>query len=70
MRETSAFVAAQIDWKEMSEAHIFKADVPRLKNGEVKVEVEEGTMENDVLTVTIHKEEVKKLEMKAIQISS
>nr|GMD40358.1 17.5 kDa class I heat shock protein [Ipomoea batatas] len=54
----------------MSEAHIFKADVPRLKNGEVKVEVEEGTMENDVLTVTIHKEEVKKLEMKAIQISS
>ncbi|XP_031107409.1 18.2 kDa class I heat shock protein-like [Ipomoea triloba] len=115
-RETSAFAAARIDWKETPEAHVFKADVPGLKKEEVKVEVEEGNvlqisgqrskeqeektdtwhrverssgsflrrfrlpenakvdqikaaMENGVLTVTVPKEEVKKPETKAIQIS-
>ncbi|XP_019199180.1 PREDICTED: 18.1 kDa class I heat shock protein-like [Ipomoea nil] len=40
--ETSAFAAARIDWKETSEAHIFKADLPGMKKEEVKVEVEDG----------------------------
>ncbi|XP_009793624.1 17.8 kDa class I heat shock protein-like [Nicotiana sylvestris] len=40
--ETYAFANARIDWKEMPEAHIFKADLPGLKKEEVKVEVEEG----------------------------
>ncbi|GAB4843749.1 hypothetical protein Ancab_013714 [Ancistrocladus abbreviatus] len=40
--DTSAFVNTLIDWKEKSEAHIFKADLPGLKKEEVKVEVEEG----------------------------
>ncbi|KAL2548749.1 Heat shock protein 1 [Forsythia ovata] len=41
-RETSAFTNARIDWKETPEAHIFKADLLRLKKEEVTVEVEEG----------------------------
>ncbi|CAH1438649.1 unnamed protein product [Lactuca virosa] len=41
-RETAAIANARIDWKEMPEAHIFKADLPGLKKEEVKVEVEEG----------------------------
>ncbi|CAK9188294.1 unnamed protein product [Ilex paraguariensis] len=41
-RETSAFANTRIDWKETSEAYIFKADLPGLKKEEVKVEVEEG----------------------------
>ncbi|KAH0638972.1 hypothetical protein KY285_035558 [Solanum tuberosum] len=40
-REVSAFVNAKMDWKETSEAHIFKVDVPGIKKEEVKVEVEE-----------------------------
>ena len=40
--KTSAFTNTRIDWKEKLEAHIFKADLPRLRKEEVKVEVEEG----------------------------
>ncbi|KAL8051213.1 hypothetical protein ABFX02_06G132000 [Erythranthe guttata] len=114
--ETTAVANARIDWKETSEAHLFKVDVPGLKKEEVKVEVEDGNilqisgerskekeekndkwhrverssgkfirrfrlpenaklekvkaaMENGVLTVTVPKEEVKKPEIKAIDIS-
>ncbi|OEL29910.1 17.9 kDa class I heat shock protein [Dichanthelium oligosanthes] len=42
--ETAAFAGARIDWKETPEAHIFKADVPGLKEEEVKVEVEDGNV--------------------------
>ncbi|KAL6578806.1 hypothetical protein OROMI_009022 [Orobanche minor] len=113
--ETNTVANARIDWKEMPEAHLFKVDVPGLKE-EVKVEVEDGSilqisgerskeheekndkwhrverssgkfirrfrlpenakleqvkaaMENGVLTVTVPKEEVKKPEVKAIDIS-
>ncbi|KAI9157036.1 hypothetical protein LWI28_015877 [Acer negundo] len=39
--ETSAIANARIDWKEIPEAHVFKADLPGLRKEEVKVEVEE-----------------------------
>ena len=42
--DTAAFAGARIDWKEMPEAHVFKADVPGLKKEEVKVEVEDGNV--------------------------
>ena len=105
----------RVDWKETLVAHVFKADLPRLKKEEVKVEVEEGrvlqinrerskeqeekndkwhlmerssgkflrrfrlledaktdevktNMENGVLTMIVSKEEVKKAEVKAIEI--
>ncbi|XP_057981753.1 17.6 kDa class I heat shock protein-like [Malania oleifera] len=115
-REAFNFVNPRIDWKETSEAHILKADLPGLRKEEVKVEVEDGrvlqisgersreeeektdkwhrversvgkfvrrfrmpenakmdqvkaTMENGVLSVVVPKEEEKKPEVKAIEIS-
>nr|GEW24585.1 17.3 kDa class I heat shock protein [Tanacetum cinerariifolium] len=114
--ETYALVNTRVDWKETPEAHVFKADLPRIKKEEVKVEVEDGRvlqitsernvekedkndkwhrverssgkftrrfmlpenakmdqikagMENGVLTITVPKEEVKKPDVKSIQIS-
>ncbi|KAI7996957.1 17.6 kDa class I heat shock protein 3 [Camellia lanceoleosa] len=41
-RKASQFATVRIHWKETPEAHIFKADLPGLKEEEVKVKVEEG----------------------------
>ncbi|PHU24899.1 hypothetical protein BC332_03231 [Capsicum chinense] len=60
-RETPTFTNARIDWKETPEDQ----DVPEIKKEEIK-----ATMENRVLTVTVPKEEEKKPEVKAIDISS
>lgn len=42
--ETAALANTRIDWRETPEAHIFKADLPRLRKDEVKVEIEEGNV--------------------------
>ncbi|KAF3321082.1 class I heat shock protein-like protein [Carex littledalei] len=64
--DTSAFAAANIDWKETPEAHVFKADLPGINKEEVKVEVEEGNIlqisghrnrENEEKTDTWHRVE-------------
>jgi HSP20 family protein len=39
--DMAAFVAARVDWKETSKAHVFKADLSGVQK-EVKVEVEDG----------------------------
>ncbi|KAG8486582.1 hypothetical protein CXB51_019930 [Gossypium anomalum] len=81
--ETATFANTRIDWKETPEAHVFKADLPGLKKEEVKWKVheevqvarkrEDGTGESfhgkGVLTVTVPKEEVKKPDLKSIEIS-
>lgn len=41
MFNTSSFVNTCIDWRETKEAHLFKADLPGMKEEEVKVEVED-----------------------------
>ncbi|KAI4299417.1 hypothetical protein L6164_032883 [Bauhinia variegata] len=40
-RENSSFVNTQIDWDETPDAHMLKAEIPGLQNGEVRVEVED-----------------------------
>ncbi|XP_039017307.1 17.5 kDa class I heat shock protein-like [Hibiscus syriacus] len=114
--EISGFVNTRVDWKETSNAHVFKADLPGMKKEEVKVEIEDdrvlqisgerrvekeekkdmwhrverssgkfsrrfrlpenvkmddvkASMENGVLTVTVPKVEVKKAEIKSVEIS-
>eukprot|EP00253_Pinus_taeda_P005703 PITA_05703 len=42
LRRVVTIANTQIDWKETSDAHIFKADLPGLKKEEVKIEVEDG----------------------------
>ncbi|KAL7264500.1 hypothetical protein ACSBR1_002453 [Camellia fascicularis] len=37
-REASQFTTMRIDWKETPEAHIFKADLPGIKNEEISGE--------------------------------
>jgi HSP20 family protein len=43
-RDTAVFANARIDWKETPEAHVIKADVPGVKEEEVKVEVADGNV--------------------------
>ncbi|PON41334.1 Small heat shock protein HSP [Trema orientale] len=40
--DVSSFANTLVDWKETTESHVFKVDLPGLKKEEVKVEVEEG----------------------------
>ncbi|KAI5386685.1 18.1 kDa class I heat shock protein-like [Lathyrus oleraceus] len=41
-RENPSFLNEQVDWKETAEAHVLKAEIPRLKKEEVSIEVEDG----------------------------
>ena len=44
-RDNSAFFIAYVDWKETPEAHVFKAELPRLKKEEVEVEMEDDRLQ-------------------------
>ncbi|KAK3003384.1 hypothetical protein RJ639_018136 [Escallonia herrerae] len=46
-KDTSSFANTYIDWKETLEAHIFKADLSRIKKDKVKVEVEDDKGASD-----------------------
>ncbi|KAM7465963.1 hypothetical protein LguiB_013525 [Lonicera macranthoides] len=63
-RNTSAIANTHIDWKETLEAHVFKAYLSWTEEGKVK-----ASMENGMLIVITPKEEEKKPEVKAIDIS-
>nr|ABK22474.1 unknown [Picea sitchensis] len=39
--DATAIANTRLDWKETSDAHIFKADLPGLRKEEVKIEVED-----------------------------
>ncbi|CAK8577657.1 unnamed protein product [Lathyrus sativus] len=41
-RENPSFLNEQVDWKETADAHVLKADIPKLKKEELRVEVEDG----------------------------
>nr|GMD32670.1 17.8 kDa class I heat shock protein-like [Ipomoea batatas] len=70
--ETSAFANARIDWKETPEAHRSSGKfLRRFRLPEnTKMDEVKASMENGVLTVTVPKEEFKKPEIKAVEISS
>ncbi|KAB2607060.1 18.5 kDa class I heat shock protein-like [Pyrus ussuriensis x Pyrus communis] len=61
-RENSAFMNTRVDWKETLEAHVFQLP----KN--VTVDHIKAAKENGVLSVTVQKAEVKKPDVKAIEI--
>ncbi|PRQ41220.1 putative small heat shock protein HSP20 [Rosa chinensis] len=77
--ETAAVANTRIDWKETPEAHVDKWHRLERSSGKflrrfrlpenAKVEQVNAAMENGVLTVTVPKVEVKKPDVKAIQIS-
>ncbi|KAH7387550.1 hypothetical protein KP509_16G029300 [Ceratopteris richardii] len=41
-RDVAAVANTQVDWKEIAEAHVFKANLPGLSKEEVKVQVQDG----------------------------
>ena len=51
----SRFELANLDWKETTEAHVFKADIPGLNKKEVKVEVEVEVEDGRVLCISCEK---------------
>ncbi|KAI3983626.1 hypothetical protein MKX01_000638 [Papaver californicum] len=84
-KETTRFTNAQIDWKGTPEAHVFKEEKNnqwhRVEHSSGKflrrfrlpdnagIDQVKATMENGVLIVTIPKVEMKKPQVKTIEIS-